>query len=115
MISSSQARDIHTSVSAQDVIKKDPHRVITDKPRIPKHKIFRSNPLRKSQILSGTDPYDAVDDEDYIFARNRNKIEVKKINPVDDDEALSDHVRWRLFLARQLALLKYREKWADYA
>jgi hypothetical protein len=30
----------------------------------------------------------------------------------DDDEELPEHIRWKLFLARQLALAKYREKWA---
>ena len=75
-------------------------------PRIPKPKIFRSNPLRKTLILNGSDPFDTVDDEDYLPSyRRENKF--KNPNPDND---LSDYVKWRLFLARQLALFKYRKK-----
>jgi len=28
-----------------------------------------------------------------------------------DEDDISDYVKWRLFLARQLALLKYKQKW----
>ena len=73
-----QAKDIGTGAFAQVAIKKEPRPVTISKLRLPKPKIFRSNPLRKSQILGGTEPSQAVDDEDYIFARNRNKIEIKK-------------------------------------
>lgn len=102
-------RETITVTETQRLIATPNGQALVKLPRIPKPKVFRSNPLRKSQILSGTDPYNAVDDEDYIFARNRNKIEVKKFNSSGNDEELSEHVRWRLFLARQLALLKYRE------
>jgi hypothetical protein len=34
---------------------------------------------------------------------------VRNSKIVIDDEELSEHIRWRLFLARQLALAKYRE------
>jgi len=49
-----------------------------------------------------------LDDTDYWFvnediARNLNRLKV--INDPDEEEDLSDYVRWRLFLARQLALL----------
>jgi len=32
-----------------------------------------------------------------------------KLEELDDDNDLPEYIRWRLFLARQLALLKYRE------
>ena len=94
--------------SAQTVTKKDRVRVNTRTISVPKPKLFRSNPLRKSQILGGTDPSDAVDDEDYIVARNRNKLELKK--QVDNDVDLPEHIRWRLFLARTAALAVHRAK-----
>ena len=34
-----------------------------------------------------------------------------KLEELDEDD-LPEYIKWRLFLARQLALLKYREKWA---
>ena len=68
-------RETITVTETQRLIATPNGQALVKLPKIPKVKVFRSNPLRKSQILSGTDPYNAVDDEDYIFARNRNKIE----------------------------------------
>ena len=101
---------IRTGVFAQTVTPKGPVPVRrTIKVLIiPKPKIFRSNPLRKSQILGGTDPSQAVDDEDYIFARNRNKIQIEKLKAHDD---LPEHIRWRLFMARTAALLIHKTKY----
>ena len=39
----------------------------------------------------------------------------RDLNKIEHDDALPEHIRWKLFLARQMALLKYREKWADNA
>jgi len=33
----------------------------------------------------------------------------RDLNKIEHDEGISEDVRWRLFLARQLALLKHRE------
>ena len=77
--------------------------------RIPKLKIFRSNPYRKVHYLLIDDNDDVfVQDEDLATGyrrRDLNKIE-------HEDVVLSDHVRFRLWLARQLAMEKYRQKWA---
>jgi hypothetical protein len=35
-----------------------------------------------------------------------------KIITIDDDKDLSDHIKFRLWLARHIALMKYKEKWA---
>ena len=34
---------------------------------------------------------------------------VKDPYDTKDDEELSEHVQWRLFLARQMAMMKYKE------
>ena len=51
---------------------------------------------------------DLIIDDEVTFGRNRKASEFGKI--VDDD--LSDYVKFRLWLARQIALAKYKEKWA---
>jgi len=108
IVSNVPAHDIPTGAFARVVIKKEQAHATT-RPRVPKHKLFRSNPLRKSLILGGTDPWDTVDDEDVIANPYRRSIELNPIS--NDDDELSDHVRFRLWLARQLALKKYQETW----
>ena len=71
--------------------------------RIPKFKVFRSNPYRYSKIIIDDADYE-IDDEGLMSPYRR-----KDLNKIEHDEGISDKVRWRLFLARQLALLKYRE------
>ena len=79
------------------------------KSRIPKPKLFRSNPHRKAHFL-------LIDDNDDVFVQDEDlatgyrKRDLNKIE--HEDVVLSDHVRFRLWLARQLALEKYRQKWA---
>jgi hypothetical protein len=53
------------------------------------------------------DDSDLIIDDEVTFGRNRKAGEFGKI--VDEDSVLSDHVKFRLWLARQLALMKYRE------
>jgi hypothetical protein len=83
--------------------------------RIKKPKLLRSNPLRLSSIvLNGSDPANTIDDEDLYVSYRRP--EAPKFKPiVDDDEELSDYVKTRLFIARQLAMAKYREKHGEAA
>jgi len=49
---------------------------------------------------------DLIIDDGVTFGRNRRSAEFGKL--VEDDE-LSDHVKFRLWLARQLALKKFEE------
>ena len=72
-------------------------------------KLLRSNPLRKSLILEGNDLGFTIDDESIHRGFRRPEI---AFDHIDNDDDLSDEIKWRLFLARQLALLKYKEKWA---
>ena len=52
---------------------------------------------------------DLIIDDEVTFGRNRRSAEFGKV--VEDDE-LSDYVKFRLWLARQRAMAKYKEKWA---
>ena len=49
---------------------------------------------------------DLILDDEVTFGRNRRSQEFGKL--VEDDE-LSDYVKFRLWLARQMALAKYKE------
>jgi hypothetical protein len=77
------------------------------KQRIKKPKLLRSNPLRKSLLAGGSDP-GLIDDEDvYVGYRRPQLVSHAKIYSPDDE--LPTDIEWKLFLARQVALLKYRE------
>jgi hypothetical protein len=79
------------------------------RPRIPKPKLLRSNPLRKSLILGGSDPADVIDDEDISTGYRRRDLDKSKtVKPADD---LSDYVLVRLAVARAKAMEAYRTKW----
>jgi hypothetical protein len=80
---------------------------------------MKSNLLRKSQLKQtqkpllqrsnfGLDGSDLILDDEITFGRNRRAAEFGKV--VEDE--LSDYVKFRLWLARQLAMAKYKEKWA---
>lgn len=64
-----------------------------------------SQPL-SNRDLEGND--DFVLDDEVTFGRN---LRSHKFGNLVEDE-LSEYVRFRLWLARQLAMAKYREKWA---
>lgn len=69
---------------------------------VPKIKLFRSNPYRYHRIYIDNDDEVTVDDEDIMSPYRREDL--VKLVDVDD---VSEYVRWRLFLARQLAVLKH--------
>ena len=75
--------------------------------RIPKPKLLRSNPLRKSLIIGGSDPADVIDDEDLITGYRRRDLDKSKTIQLEDD--LSDYVLVRLALARAKAMEVYRK------
>mgnify|MGYP006294028935 CR=1 FL=1 len=74
--------------------------------KVPRFKVLRTNPYRKSLIAQG---YTTEVDDDNLapFYRRRD------LNKIEHEDGISERVRWKLFLARQLAMLKYREKWAS--
>ena len=56
-------------------------------------------------------PLGANDDDD-IFVQEEDLAtgyRRRDLNKIEHDDGISEHVRWRLFLARQLALLKHRQ------
>ena len=78
------------------------------------------NLLRKSHLKQtqkpllhrsnfGLDDSDFILDDEVTFGRNLKARDFGKV--VDDDE-LSEYVKFRLWLARQRAMTKYKEKWA---
>jgi hypothetical protein len=71
--------------------------------RIPKFSLLRSNPYRLAMIANFPDDDAYVEDDNLITARRRRDFKVEQ------DEILPERILWRLFLARQLALLKYKE------
>lgn len=71
---------------------------------VKKVKIFRSNPHRFMAIrFAGMNPWAVVDDEDLAPIQRRHRFNV------EPDSDISDRVRWRLWLARNLAIRKYLE------
>ena len=59
-------------------------------------------------LLQGNDDGFLVDDEDVLVGYRRQEI-VKDTKIYEPDEDLPKDIEWKLFLARQAALLKYRE------
>jgi len=75
--------------------------------------VLRKTHLKQtqSQLLLRRSKFDLEDsdliiDDEVTYGRNRRAGEFGKL--VEDDE-LSDYVKFRLWLARQIALAKYRE------
>ena len=62
-----------------------------------------SQPLSNRELEDS----DLIVDDEVTFGRNRKADAFGKL--VDEDTELSEHVKFRLWLARQLALMKYRE------
>ena len=72
--------------------------------RIPKPKLFRSNPHKLITILINPDSDTYIDDDGIIIGRRRTvKVEEEK------EVELSDYVKIRLALARMKAMEAYRK------
>jgi hypothetical protein len=63
-------------------------------------------PLSKQDL---DDDKDLIIDDEVSFGRNRKSLEFGKL--IHEDVEISDYVKFRLWLARQLALRKYEEVW----
>jgi hypothetical protein len=83
--------------------------LVQQKPTIKKPKLLRSNPYRLIAIKTwGLDPNNVlIGDEDILV--NSRRIVLKIETSLTNDEELTDYVKLRLFLARELAMSKYRE------
>lgn len=101
-----------TATQRQTVIQNVPVRAKSI--RIAKPKLFRTNPHRAVHYAIANNPTDdfCIQDDDLITAyRRRDLAKIQKDTLTNDHEELSEDIRWRLFLARQLAVLKHMEKW----
>jgi hypothetical protein len=85
-------------VQRQIVTLKGPDRV----KKIVKSKVVNRRVHRFLNIDDDDDIY--VQEEDLATGRRR-----RDLTKIEHPDELSERVRWRLFLARQMAMLKYRE------
>jgi hypothetical protein len=87
-------------------------RVLVKLPRVPRPKIFRGNPFRVAYFNSHWEENDDIDidDDDKITGPRRDQYGRVKVNPTADDPEgdITPDIEWRLFLIRQVAMLRYR-------
>jgi hypothetical protein len=93
----------------RQILKVKPSLLVQQRLTVRKPKLLRSNPYRLIAIRTwGIDPnLILIDDEDILV--NSRRIILRIETSLDDEEELSDYVKLRLFLARELAMSKYRE------
>lgn len=79
-------------------------------PKLKRPKLLRSNPLRYTLIhLKGKDPAKVAFDDDSIIVNGIRTVRL--VDEISEDSRLSYYVKLRLFMARQLALRVWQEKW----
>ena len=88
-----------TAISAQPQTVTQSAQVHVKHKRIVKSKIQRAIPFGIDD-----DNDDVVQNDDLQTGYRR-----RDLTKIEHEDGISDRVRWRLFLARQLAMLKYRE------
>lgn len=77
--------------------------------RINKPKVFVGNP-HKVTLFADDREEDFLEVDDIITAYRREDLQkIHTDTTVDNPDGLSEYIQWRLFLARQMALMKYRE------
>jgi hypothetical protein len=82
--------------------------LLIKRPSLPKASLLRSKPLRII-VLDLEDSEFEVELEDSAH-RGYGRPRVQDDNEDENDpDYVPEHIRWKLFLARQAALLKYRE------
>jgi hypothetical protein len=83
----------------------------TATPNVPVH--AKAKKVIKSKLVNiRLQRFLAVDDDDNIYVQEEDLAtgyRRRDLTKVEHPDGISEYVRWRLFLARQLALLKYRE------
>jgi len=70
-----------------------------------KHKRIVKSKVQRAQPFGMDDTDDDVVQNDDLATGYRRR----DLNKIEHEDGISEYVRWRLFLARQMALLKYRE------
>jgi hypothetical protein len=86
-------------------------RVLAKLPRVPKPKVFRSNPFRVAYFNSHWEENDDIDidDDDKITGPRKDQYGKVKTDPTPDDPEgdVTPDIEWRLFLIRQAVLIKH--------
>lgn len=109
MIGTSQASTNQhgTVLSANPIVTETQHKTairnVPVRVKIQKPKLFVGNP-HKVTIFA-----DDYDDEFLEFDDLITSYRRRDLNKIEHEDGISDKIRWRLFLARQLAMLKYKE------
>lgn len=81
-----------------------------------KPKLLRSNPHRVALvIIDGFDPLEIEINDDFIYVGYTRRPDELDFIPDNDDDELSDYVKLRLFLAREMALRAYKRKQEEAA
>ncbi len=80
--------------------------LLIKRPSLPKASLLRSKPVRVI-VLEYDDSEVEVELGEYLH-RGYSRPKVQD-DDEDDPDYVPDHIRWKLFLIRQLALMKYRE------
>jgi hypothetical protein len=70
-----------------------------------KHKRIVKSKVQRAQPFGLDDSDDDVVQNDDLATGYRRR----DLNKIEHEDGVSEYVRWRLFLARQLAMMKYRE------
>ncbi len=94
-------KPIATAIQPKTVTRSVP--VFVSSHKIPKFKLLRGNPYRITHRIIDDSDDDFIDDDGIITPYRRRDLQ-----KVEHEDDISENVRWRLFLARQLALIKYR-------
>ena len=70
-----------------------------------KHKRIVKSKVQRAQ------PFGLDDDDDDVVQNDDLQTGYRRrdLNKIEHQDGISEYVRWRLFLARQLAMMKYRE------
>ena len=87
-------------------------KVLVKLPKIPKPKIFRSNPFKAAYLNYHFEEHDDIDidDDDKITGPRKEDYGRVRVDPTPDDPEgdVTPDIEWRLFLIRQAMMLKYR-------
>jgi hypothetical protein len=87
-------------------------KVLVKLPRIPKPKIFRSNPFKVAYFNGHLEEHDEIDIDDDVKITGPRKEDYGRVRvtptPDDPEGDVTPDIEWRLFLIRQAVLLQYR-------
>jgi len=97
-----------TESSAKTATKKGP--VLVKSLRLPKNKIFTGNP-HKITLFADDKEYDIIEVDDIITSYRRRDLQRIQTDPTPDDPdgLITEEIRWKLFLARTAAMIRYHQ------